>query len=136
MGLLQYVMNMCIACQMCCGGSSFLRAYFLMFKTAPWNYMYLFTFAACLGVVVGMICAQYTAQSVLVVFGLTVVVIAALTVYAVRTQADFTGCGAYVMVMLVGLLLLLLVTLFLPNSTFVQKLVAACGATIFGFIIV
>merc|ERR1712217_651264 len=52
------------------------------------------------------------------------------------TQADFTGCGAYVLVMLVGLLLILLVSVFLPNSTLVQKLIAGCGATIFGFIIV
>merc|ERR1712194_708160 len=57
-------------------------------------------------------------------------------IYAVRTQADFTGSGAYVVVMLVGLLLLLMVSTLLPNSTLVQKLVAGFGATIFGFIIV
>lgn len=134
--VVQYTFNMCMACQMCCGGSSLLRVYLRMWKTVPWNFVYLFTFAACFGVVVGFVCAQYTAVSVLIVFGLTVVLIIALTVYAVRTQADFTGCGAYVLVFLVGLILLSFVSIFLPQTSFMHKIVAGCGAMLFGFIIV
>lgn len=47
----------------------------------------------------GFICAQYTVKSVLLIFALTFVLIVALTIFAVVTKADFTGCGAYIMVL-------------------------------------
>ena len=100
--LAQLVFDLAMSCQMCCGGSSLLQSYFWMMKTAPWNYLYLTTFSLCFGVLVGFICAKYTAQSVVLVFALTVVMIIALTIYAVRTKADFTGCGAYIMVFFLG----------------------------------
>lgn len=44
-----------------------------MMKTSPWNYLYLLTFSVCFGVITGFICAQYTVQSVMLVFALTFV---------------------------------------------------------------
>jgi len=132
----QFVFDLAMSCQMCCGCSGLMESYLKMMKTAPLNYIYLMTFAACFGVLVGFACAQYTAQSVLLVFGLTAVLIVALTVYAVYTKADFTGCGAYVMVMILGLVMLLLVCSFFPGSKVMHKIVAGVGATLFGFIIV
>eukprot|EP00913_Durusdinium_trenchii_P020774 g19514.t1 len=82
------------------------------------------------------ICAQYTVQSVMLVFALTFVLILALTIYAVKTQADFTGRGAYIMVLILGLLMLLLVYSFFPGSVVLGKIVAGVGAMIFGFVIV
>lgn len=134
--LAQYIFDLCMACQLCCGGTGLMRVYFRMMKTVPWNYLYLFTFAACFGVLVGFSCASYTVQSVLLVFGLTILLILALTIYAVRTQADFTGCGAYVLVFLVGLMLLLLVGVFLPATSIYHKIIAGVGSMLFGFIIV
>jgi len=133
----QLVFDMAASCQgLCCGSTGLFQSYFWMMRTAPWNYMYLTLWSLCLGVVVGFICAQYTAQSVLLVFALTAVLIIALTIYAVRTQADFTGCGAYIMVALLGLLMTICVYSFFPSSVVVTKIVAGLGATLFGFIIV
>lgn len=107
-----------------------------MMKTSPWNYLYLMTFSACFGVMVGFLCAQYTVQSVLLIFVLTFVLIVALTIYAVKTKADFTGCGAYIMVALLGFIMLFLVYTFFPGSVVLAKIVAGAGAMLFGFLIV
>ena len=74
------------------------------------------TFSVCFGLFVGFLCAQYTVKSVLLIFGLTFILIVALTIYAVKTQADFTGCGAYIMVLFLGLIMLFLVYSFFPGS--------------------
>ncbi|CAE6960793.1 GRINA [Symbiodinium natans] len=134
--LAQLVFDLAMSCQMCCGGTGLIESYFRMMKTAPWNYLYLTTFSLCFGVLVGFICAKYKAQSVVLVFALTAVLIIALTIYAVRTQADFTGCGAYIMVMILGLIMLILVYSFFPGSVVVNKIIAGVGAMLFGFIIV
>ena len=132
----QLIFNFAMSCQMCCGGSSLLQSYLWMMKTSPYNYVYLFTFAACFGVCTGFICAQYTVQSVLLVFALTFVLIVALTIYAVKTKADFTGCGAFMMVGILGLSMLFLVYMFFPGSVVLAKIISGVGATLFGFLIV
>merc|ERR1711972_1275878 len=110
-----------------------------MFKTVPWNYMYLFTYATVMGVLVGFITLQYEAQSVCLVFALTAIMCVALTVFAMTTKSDFTGCGAYVFVALIGLMLFGLLAwppaAFLPaTQPFIYRFGGALGATIFGFI--
>lgn len=132
----QVIFDLAMSCQLCCGGTGLLQSYFWMMKTSPWNYLYLLTFSVCFGVITGFICAQYTVQSVMLVFALTFVLILALTIYAVKTQADFTGRGAYIMVLILGLLMLLLVYSFFPGSVVLGKIVAGVGAMIFGFVIV
>lgn len=112
----QLLFNLAMSCQMCCGGSSLLQSYLWMMKTPPWNYLYLLTFSVCFGIFVGFLCAQYTVKSVLLIFALTFILIVALTIYAVKTQADFTGCGAYIMVLFLGLIMLFLVYSFFPGS--------------------
>ena len=132
----QIVFDIAMSCQLCCGGSGLLQGYIWMMKTVPWNYLYLTTFSTCLGVMVGFFCAQYEAQSVLLVFALTSILVVALTIYAVRTKADFTGCGAYIMVSMLGLMMVILVFAMFPGSAIFSKVIAGIGATLFGFIIV
>mmetsp|Transcript_153553 Transcript_153553/g.271010 ORF Transcript_153553/g.271010 Transcript_153553/m.271010 type:complete len:303 (+) Transcript_153553:66-974(+) len=134
--LLQYVFNLVMMLQMFCGESSLFQCYMKMFKTVPWNFVYLFVFAACFGAVVGFPCANYTVESVLLVFGISIVLVLALTAYAVKTKADFTGMGPYVLVGLVGLILVGCVGFFFPVGSLVPRLIGAAGAMFFGFIIV
>eukprot|EP00928_Gymnodinium_smaydae_P037646 TRINITY_DN2609_c1_g1_i1.p1 TRINITY_DN2609_c1_g1~~TRINITY_DN2609_c1_g1_i1.p1 ORF type:complete len:326 (+),score=71.65 TRINITY_DN2609_c1_g1_i1:71-1048(+) len=134
--LAQFMFDMCMSCQMCCGSTGLLERYLRMMKTVPWNYIYLTVFSVCFGVMVGFVCAQYTAESVLLVFGISVLLVVALTVYAVRTKADFTGCGPYMVVVLLGFVMMLLVASFFPGSKLLTKFVGAAGAMVFGCIIV
>ena len=91
----QVCFDCAMSCQLCCGGSSLIRGYLKMMTTPPWNYLYLLVFSVCFGVLVGYVCASYTAESVLLVFALTLIMVACLTLYAIRTSADFTGWGPH-----------------------------------------
>merc|ERR550514_2203239 len=77
-----------------------------MFMKVPFNYLYLAVYAIFAGALVGMICLEYEVQSVCLVFALCAVIIFALTIYAVYTDCDFTGYGAYIFVAVIGLMLL------------------------------
>lgn len=131
----QYVANTCMACEMCFGGSSMLLAYLGMLKTVPLNYIYLFTFSAAFGVLVGFTCAAYTAESVVFIFALSAMLVAALTGYAVKTKADFSGFGPYILIGLMGLMMMITVTMFFPGRM-LTRFIGAAGAMLFACIIV
>merc|ERR1712048_1312559 len=83
----------------CCGNSKWMTYYLKMFSTFPVNYMYLFTYSACMGILFGPALASYEAPSVGLVFVLTAGIMLVLSVYAVVTNADFTGCAPYLLVL-------------------------------------
>lgn len=59
----------------------------------PENYLLLAVFTVAEAVMVGVICAQYTVQSVVVAFGITAFVVFSLMLFACTTKHDFTGVG-------------------------------------------
>lgn len=67
-----------------------------LMRKFPCNYFFLFLFTACEGVLIGVICASYTVQSVLVSVGVTVLIFLGMSVYACLTKKDFTGGGPYI----------------------------------------
>lgn len=133
--LVQQVLNMAIMFEACCGGSGLRQCYFRMFTRVPINYIFLLSYAACFGVLIGVICTQYKAESVVIVFALTAAIMFALTVYAITTKSDFSGCGPFVLVLLVSMILFMIVGIFV-HTVFIQKAIAVCGACLMGFIIV
>merc|ERR1719412_3276620 len=64
-------------------------------RRSPLNYILLSVFTLAEAVLIGFISAQYTRESVLMVLGITVIVVFALTLFACQTSIDFTGMGAY-----------------------------------------
>jgi len=64
-------------------------------RTTPTNYILLFAFTACEGVLVGCVCIQYTFQSVIIAAGMTAFLVVSLTIFAFQTSIDFTGFGPY-----------------------------------------
>merc|ERR1719215_1344512 len=109
---------------MCCGSLGCMRAYVKMFVVVPFNYLFVMSYATAMGVLLGFICASYQAESVALVFALTAGIMAALTIYAVYTKSDFSGCGPYILVMLVSLILTGLVAAFFPYDSLVHKALA------------
>lgn len=134
--LINQIVNIAMMFEMCCGGGPCQRMYFQMFITFPFNYLFVLSYAAAFGVVLGFVCASFQAESVALVFVLTAVIMAALTIYAVTTKQDFTGCGMYVFAMLCGLLLTSIVALFVPYGSLLHRVIAGLGAMLFSFIIV
>lgn len=131
----QQVMNVAIGCEACTGGSTFIRAYLNMFKTVPFNYIFLLTYAACFGVLIGFTCAQYKAASVGMVFLMTAGIMVGLTIFAITTSHDFSGFGMYIFAMLIGLILLGVVSMLFPVPI-LHTAMAAIGAVIFSFVII
>eukprot|EP00438_Fugacium_kawagutii_P023373 Skav227387 [mRNA] locus=scaffold3148:84113:88935:+ [translate_table: standard] len=110
-----------------------------LMREFPSNYMVLGVFT--LGdarlqeaVLVGIVCTQYTAQSVLVAFGLTAFVVTALMLFACQTKYDFTGLAPYFFMALMILTGMSLV--FAVASMNLYLLYAGFGALLFsGYII-
>lgn len=61
----------------------------------PKNYFFLSVITACFGMLVGVSCAMYTTQSVLLVAALTAGIVISLVLFACQTTYDFTGMGPY-----------------------------------------
>mmetsp|Transcript_97066 Transcript_97066/g.118870 ORF Transcript_97066/g.118870 Transcript_97066/m.118870 type:complete len:253 (+) Transcript_97066:36-794(+) len=64
-------------------------------RKSPTNYVLLLLYTLAESCLVGFIAVQYTAQSVLITFAITVVVVLALTIFACQTKYDFTGLLPY-----------------------------------------
>lgn len=133
--LLQQFMNITMFACACCDGGQCLRRYIKMFTIVPLNFVYLFTYAACFGVLLGVICASYEATSVGLVFALTAGMMIILSIYACCTDTDFTGCGMYIVAMLMGLLFFMIIGIFFPDTLY-HKIVSAVAVVLFSFIII
>lgn len=108
--MIAVIMTFVTICAIACPGvSEKARQY-------PGNYIFLFTFTACEGVVIGFVSAQYTWQSVLLAAGLTAAITFCMTLYACFTKTDFTGAGPYLFGALMALSL----------SGFVLCVLSAC----------
>jgi FtsH-binding integral membrane protein len=64
-------------------------------RTFPQNYAFLLAFTLLEAGMVGCLTTLYKSESVLMVTLMTAVLVASLTLYAVFTKHDFTGCGPY-----------------------------------------
>lgn len=137
--VIQYIFNLVMVLEMCCGGGHLQRAYLKMFVTVPLNYLYLFTFSVAFGVLLGIVCAQYSQQSVCFVFALTAGIFVSLTFYAACTKHDFTGWGCYICSFISGIVLFgVLTTLLVPIGWAqpIQSFIAAMMAIFFSWAII
>merc|ERR1719191_208485 len=73
-------------------------------RESPTNYLLLLVFTLAESVLVGVVCIGYTAESVLMVFGITAVVVVALSLFACQTKYDITGFAPYMLVAMIVLM--------------------------------
>ena len=106
-----------------------------LMRRYPWNYGILLLFTATQGLFVGLICATYTVQSVLVAVVTVTGITLALTLFALQTKWDFTGWGPY---LLVATLVLLVFGIFVAifNDRIAEKVYAGLGTLLFSFYLV
>lgn len=106
----------------------------------PANYICLSVFTAFEAVTIGFLCAQYTAQSVLLAFCLTAAIFASMTIYAWTTKTDFTGFGPYLFAGLMALLLMSITLSVLAlcgiQVSWMVSAMSALGVLLFTFYIV
>lgn len=104
-------------------------------RQVPYNYLFLLLVTVCEAVVVGFICAMYTANSVILAVLETAGIFFGLTLYACTTKSDFTGFGPYLATALWGLLLTSMISFFLPGDS-LRYMISGFGAILFSFYIV
>jgi FtsH-binding integral membrane protein len=109
---LSVCMTLMIVCTMTCAKD--------LTRTYPYNYVFLFAFTFFEAILVGFASANYTWQSVMLCAGLTAFIFFCLTVYAAKTETDFTGFGP----MLFGALLSFVAW------GFMICILAACGIAV------
>mmetsp|Transcript_5737 Transcript_5737/g.10239 ORF Transcript_5737/g.10239 Transcript_5737/m.10239 type:complete len:252 (+) Transcript_5737:86-841(+) len=91
-------------------------------RRSPTNFILLGLFTVAEAVMVGVICVQYTVQSVIVTLVVTAVVVFALSLFACQTKYDITGLLPYFIV----------ASLVLCGFGFALSIAAWCGAAATG----
>lgn len=119
---------------MCCGNNA--RIY-------PRNYILLGVCTVACGVMLGVICTFYTAESVLLAAGMTVLMAVGLTAFACQTKWDFVGSAPYIFAALLTLVLFgLCIPLYHGRTETAStrgvmwKIYAGLGCLVFSFFIV
>ncbi|XP_049275676.1 protein lifeguard 1-like [Rhipicephalus sanguineus] len=77
----------------------------------------------------------YKRDEVMMAVGITAVIFVLLTMFAMQTAIDFTGCSAISFVLIILLLIFGIVVAIFPSRT-LQMVYSCCGAAIFCFYIV
>ncbi|KAG0711071.1 Protein lifeguard 1 [Chionoecetes opilio] len=116
----------CIIALSCCGN---LR------RRTPHNFIFLGIFTICEGFLLGTAASSFTSSEILIAVGVTLVVTLSLTLFAFQTKIDFTGCGIFVFVSLIVLLLFGILAIIFQNK--ILSMVYSClGALLFCFYLV
>lgn len=102
----------------------------------PKNYIFLALITLVFGLLVGVITAQYTAESVVLAAGITCFVTFGLMLFAFQTKYDFTGMGPYLYTFLLIMVGMSFIMMFLPYSRGVEVVYSSLGACLFSFYIV
>ena len=78
------VMLVCLLSMVCCESVR---------RKSPINFIFLFIFTICEGLMLGTLATFYSVDAVLISVGITAGVTFALTIFAFQTKIDFTVCG-------------------------------------------
>ena len=78
------VMMVCLISMACCDSVR---------RKSPINFIFLFVFTVCQGLMMGTLATFYSVDAVLISVGITAGVTFALTLFAFQTKIDFTVCG-------------------------------------------
>ncbi|BFF95991.1 protein lifeguard 1 [Drosophila madeirensis] len=83
-----------------------------LFRKKPINYILLTIFVAAESITLSFITMRYLPSQVLMAFGYTGLLVAALALFARFAPCDFTGCGPYLLVLFLVMLIMGIVMIF------------------------
>lgn len=91
-------------------------------------------FTALEGLSVSVVLARYTGASVLLAFVSTAAAFAGLSLWAYTTKRNLTGMGNFFLIAIIGLLVLMVISMFVQSSG-LDLIVSAAGVVIFAGLI-
>jgi len=95
----------------------------------------LLAFTLVFGLLIGIICANTNSQVVLAAAGITAVVVIGLTIFSCVTKTDLTGCGPFLFVFLLVMVVFGIVCIFWRNPI-VQLIYACLAALLYGIYLI
>jgi len=105
-------------------------------RKTPHNFIFLGLFTVAEGFLLGMVCATYDTDEVLMAVGMCAAVTLALTIFAFQTKIDFTAMGGVLLCILVIFCIFGFICIFLPKDRILYLVYASLGAVIFSMFIV
>lgn len=113
----------CIITLTCCANQA---------RTYPNNFIMLGVFTLAESVLLGVVCAAFTVDSILMAVGVTALLAYGLVLYATTTKTDFTGAGPYLFMGLWVMLIYGLMLSFFPYArSSVQTAYSFIGVVLF-----
>lgn len=104
-------------------------------RKTPSNFVFLGFFTVAQSILVGYICTVYDPETVMMAVGVTAVICLGLTLFALQSKYDFTTCGGILLICLLLLLIVGLVSIFLPDKR-LKIIYSAFGALLFAFYLI
>ena len=104
-------------------------------RSVPTNYILLFLFTFAESYLVANMTMLFTPKSVLLASLLTAAIVIALTIYAFKTETDFTYAGGSLFVVLSALLVVSLFAMFI-QSKILDMIIAFVSACLFGMYLI
>lgn len=101
----------------------------------PINIILLGLFTVFESFLIGAISSTYKTDTLLIAVGITCAVVFALTIFAFQTKIDFTGCGVYLFVAALVLMLFGILAIFI-RTKIMHIIYASLGAGIFAMYLV
>ncbi|PHJ25492.1 n-methyl-d-aspartate receptor-associated protein [Cystoisospora suis] len=104
-------------------------------RRVPQNFIFLTLITGCFAMLISCGGAATENDAFFLAVGITFIVVIALTIFACQTKIDFTGCGPYIMVAMICLLMFGIFSIFW-HSRVVNLVYSALGALLFSFLLV
>lgn len=105
-------------------------------RQVPTNYILLAIFTVCQSFYFAVVTTMYTSSSVIMAAGMTAGMTLALTAYAFTTKRDFTVCGSLFFCLTVGLIMLMLCSVFMTFAEWWHPLVSSLLVVFYGLYLI
>ncbi|KAL7740619.1 hypothetical protein ACLKA6_009501 [Drosophila palustris] len=104
-------------------------------RKVPINYILLILCTLCMSLMVSVACMSYDPMQILSAVGITVAVCLSLALFAAFAPWDFTGCGPFLCILMIVLVLLGVVNIFVRNRT-LTWIIVCVGILLFSMYLV
>lgn len=112
-----------------------LGCYRSVARSVPLNYILLTLFTVCEALMVASICSRYDSATVMIAAAVTAAAVVGLTIYAFKSNTDFTILGGVLFAALMVLLVSSIIAIFVHNR-WLQLVIAIFGAIVFSIYII
>ena len=113
----------------------FMSCFSNICRKYPQNYVLFSLFTIFMSYILSFTTINYDNGTILLAIGTTLSISIALSIYAIQTKYDFTNIGAYLVVLVVGLIVATIINIFIQNTIF-TKIIATIGIIVFSCFIV